>query len=104
MCDGEDLRYLPLIDRKKRLCSVPQKRAKRLLCCDHVEDMGVELFELVCQRDLEGVVAKRKFDPDLLDGTALWLKIRDRNYSQWVRRERLSERTTDTKSRFQVAL
>ena len=34
-----------------------------LLYCDHVEGTGEELFHLVCQRDLEGVMAKRKFDP-----------------------------------------
>ena len=52
--------------------------------------MGEELFHLVCQRDLEGVVAKRKFDPYL--PSASWLKIRNLNYSQWLGREELFER------------
>jgi len=52
--------------------------------------MGEELFHLVCQRDLEGVVAKRKFDAYL--PSASWLKIRNRKYSQWVGREELFER------------
>ena len=30
------------------------------LYCDHVEERGEELFQLVCRRDLEGIVAKRK--------------------------------------------
>jgi len=81
-CDGEDLRYLPLIDRKRRLRSVVPRGGERLLYCDHVEDTGEELFALVCQRDLEGVVAKRKFDPYL--PSASWLKIRNRKFSQWV--------------------
>jgi hypothetical protein len=38
---------------------------ERLLYCGHVEGRGEELFHLVCQRDLEGIVAKRKFDPYL---------------------------------------
>jgi hypothetical protein len=37
-------------------------------------------------------VAKRRFDPYLLDGTVRWYKIRNRNYSQWVGRELLFER------------
>ena len=49
------------------------------------------MFQLACKRDLEGIVAKRKFDPYLLDN-AKWYKIRNRNYSQWVGREKLFER------------
>ena len=51
----------------------------------------MSLFRLACKRDLEGIVAKRKFDPYLLDN-AKWYKIRNRNYSQWVGREKLFER------------
>ena len=62
-CNGEDLRCLPLADRKHRLSGLVSSNGQRLLYCDHVEGMGEELFHLVCQRDLEGVMAKRKFDP-----------------------------------------
>ena len=27
---------------------------------DHVEGRGVDLFRIVCERDLEGIIAKRK--------------------------------------------
>ena len=90
-CDGEDLRYLPLIDRKHRLRGVVPKQGERLLYCDHVEGIGEKLFQFACERDLEGIVAKRKFDPYLPD-SATWLKIRNRNYSQWIGREELFER------------
>ena len=89
--DGEDVRYLPLIDRKQRLRRVVPKRGERLLYCDHIEESGEPLFELACTRDLEGIVAKRKGDPYLPDH-ATWLKIRNRNYSQWFGREELFER------------
>jgi bifunctional non-homologous end joining protein LigD len=82
--NGEDLRYLPLADRKHRLHGLVPTNVERLLYCDHVEGMGEVLFHLVCQHDLEGIVAKRKFDPYLLDRSTSWLKIRNRNYSQWV--------------------
>jgi bifunctional non-homologous end joining protein LigD len=59
-CDREDLRCLPLIDRKGRLLSIVPQRDERLLYCDHVEQDGEKLFRLACQHDLEGIVAKWK--------------------------------------------
>lgn len=84
--NGEDTRYLPLVDRKQRLRRVMPRHGERLLYCDHVEMLGQELFQLACERDLEGIVAKRKFDPHLPDH-ASWLKIRNHNDSQWIGRE-----------------
>jgi hypothetical protein len=45
---------------------------------------------------LEGIVAKRKFDPYLCDRSTSWLKIRNPNYSQWIGREELFERERST--------
>jgi len=83
--------YSPLTDRKHRLRSVIPGASDRLLYCDHVHHDGEKLFELACSHDLEGIVAKRKSDP-YLEGHASWLKIRNRNYSQWVGREDLASR------------
>lgn len=93
--NGEDLRYLPLTDRKLRLRSVVPQRGERLLYCDHVEHDGEGLFRLACDNDLEGIVAKRKSDPYLPEH-AQWLKIRNVNYSQWQNRERLFERERES--------
>lgn len=90
-CDGEDLRYLPLIDRKLRLRSVVPSNGARLLYRDHVEANGDPLF-MVCEHDLEGVVAKWKSAPCLPSEPTSWLKIRNRSYSQWIGREELFER------------
>src|SRR5207248_8087544 len=38
--NGEDLRYLPLIDRKLRLRRVVATQAERLLYCDHIDADG----------------------------------------------------------------
>jgi bifunctional non-homologous end joining protein LigD len=89
-CNGEDLRYLPLTDRKHRLQGIAPGSGERLLYCDHIEERGEHLFRLAIKRDLEGIIAKRKFDPYLLDN-AKWHKIRNRNYSQWIGREKLFE-------------
>jgi bifunctional non-homologous end joining protein LigD len=89
--NGEDTRYLPLTDRKLRLRRVVPKRGERLLYCDHVEENGDAFFALACDRDLEGIVAKRHGDPYMPDH-ATWYKIRNRKYSQWIGREELFER------------
>jgi hypothetical protein len=69
--------------------------------CDHVERDGESLFRLVCENDLEGVVAKRKFDPYIPD-QASWLKIRNTNYSQWEGREEIFNRERETDPDFSV--
>ena len=45
---------------------------------------------MACEHDLEGIVAKHKFDPYL--PSTEWLKIRNRRYSQWSGRHELFER------------
>ena len=89
--NGEDLRYLPLADRKLRLHAVVPRRGERLLYCDHIDVDGEGLFRLACENDLEGIVAKRR-DAPYLPEHASWLKIRNQTYSQWVRRQELFER------------
>jgi len=44
---------------------------------------------LVCEKDLEGIVAKEKFAP--YQPETRWLKIRNQSYSQWAGREELFE-------------
>jgi bifunctional non-homologous end joining protein LigD len=51
--NGEDLRYLPLIDRKLRLHAVVPKRGERLLYCDHIDQDGEGLFRLACETILK---------------------------------------------------
>ena len=91
-CEGEDQRHMSLIDRKHRLRSVIPNRGERLLYCDHIEQDGERMFRLACEHDIEGIVAKHKGGLYLPDRETTWLKIRNRSYSQWVRREELFER------------
>ena len=99
--NGEDTRYLPLTDRKQRLRTVVPKRGERLLYCDHVDGDGEGLFRLVCENDLEGIVAKCKSDPYLPEH-ANWFKIRNHGYSQWANREELFERERERDPDFRV--
>jgi bifunctional non-homologous end joining protein LigD len=64
--EGYDLRYNALIERKaelrRLLSTVPI--SSRMRYVDHVDANGSGLFELVCRRDLEGIVAKlRRLGP-----------------------------------------
>jgi len=94
--DGEDLRHLPLFERKLRLRFVAPRGGERLLYCDHVEQDGEALFRLACERDLEGIVAKKKSAAYLPHEESTWFKIRNRSYSQWIGREQLFERERET--------
>jgi hypothetical protein len=101
--NGEDTRYLPLVDRKQRLRQIVPKAGERLLYCDHVEASGEQLFRLARQQDLEGIVAKRKADSYLPDH-AEWVKIRNQSYSQWIGREELFERERKQEPSFSTGL
>ena len=61
--DGVDLRDLPLVERKAKLRKLIPRTPSRVLYLDHINGKGVELFEMVCKLDLEGVVAKPKLSP-----------------------------------------
>ena len=60
--DGQDLRALPLLLRKKMLRKIIPAKDTHLLYVDHTED-GHGLYDLVCQQDLKGVVMKLKESP-----------------------------------------
>jgi ATP-dependent DNA ligase len=83
------------MDRKRRLRSVLPQRSDRIIYCDHVEYEGEGLFLLACKHDLEGIVAKPKHNPYLQDHAG-WLKIRNRQYTQWAGREKLFERERES--------
>lgn len=60
-----------------------------LLYASHIERTGVEFFRLACERDLGGIVAKRKH---AAYGEG-WFKIRNQNYSQYEGRHELFRKT-----------
>jgi bifunctional non-homologous end joining protein LigD len=80
--NGEDLRQEPLIVRKDKLAGlVLSSDCKRIMYAQHVEKYGKQLFAEICDKDLEGIVAKRKLSIYKDDRTG-WLKIKNRSYSQ----------------------
>lgn len=45
-CDGQDLRYSPLTERKQKLRTILPTRSERVLYCDHVEGEEKASFSL----------------------------------------------------------
>ena len=80
--NGDDLRSLPLIERKQRLHELVRgSRCHAIVYAQHIEGLGIGLFEEICARDLEGIVAKRKRGVYKNNGLG-WKKIKNPKYSQ----------------------
>ncbi len=75
-CDGHDVRTMPLEDRKQLLASViPANSVLRY--SDHVQTHGEALFSKMQQRQLEGIVAKKRTSTYAEgDRGSAWLKIK----------------------------
>jgi bifunctional non-homologous end joining protein LigD len=90
--DGDDLRDLPLIKRKRRLARLIGSRAKRraIRFTEHLTGDGSTVFEHVCRMGLEGIVSKRTDARYRSGPSKTWLKSKN-PASEAVRREREEE-------------
>jgi bifunctional non-homologous end joining protein LigD len=98
--DGEDLRPLPLIERKRLLRSIVPGQPSVMLYAEHVGSYGVEFFRLACEQDLEGIVAKAKHAAY----GEKWFKIRNPGYSQYEGRRELFESRRQTAASKQASI
>ena len=109
---GQDLRPLPLVERKKRLKRLLARRSNHLVAMAmSVEGTGKALMAAVEKHDLEGIVAKRKADP--YRRGVRWWKIKNPAYSQaegrhelfngdWRTIARLRENSANLRVRFRL--
>lgn len=76
--DGQDLRALPLIERKRRLERLLAGQPKKgpLFYSSHVEGKGGQVFRQACDLALEGIVSKRIADPYRSGRTKSWIKAK----------------------------
>jgi bifunctional non-homologous end joining protein LigD len=83
--DGEDLRALPLGDRKKRLARLLGGRRLGIVLSDHTDEDGALLFVHACRMGLEGIVSKKLTAPYRSDRSTQWLKIKNPNSPAMIR-------------------
>ena len=90
--DGEDLRVLPLIERKRRLAQLIGKTKNRraIQYVEHLKGNGASVLDYVCRLGLEGIVSKRVDAPYRSGPSKTWLKSKN-PASEAVRREREEE-------------
>lgn len=79
--DGEDLRGLPLLERKERLRESFDD-TKTLIYASGVQAAGEWVFEKAASLDLEGMVAKRLSSTYQKGRSRDWLKIKHAGYSR----------------------
>ena len=90
--NNEDLRNLPLVERKLRLRQlIRTSRNRSLLYASHMESQGVRLFKAICEQDCEGIDGKYKRGAYAAKPVS-WVKILNPSYSQMRGREEMFER------------
>lgn len=79
---GEDLRDLPLVERKARLqaalATAGKRAGRRLRFVDHFETAGDAVLQSACRMSLEGIVSKRLDAPYRSGRGEAWLKAKCR--------------------------
>jgi len=100
--NDRDLRQLPLIQRKEKLRRLIERSGSTdIICGKYVEERGIDLFNEVCKRNLEGVVAKPKNGTH--SAVSGWLKIKNPNYTQSDQRHELFESFKSKATRLRLA-
>jgi bifunctional non-homologous end joining protein LigD len=82
--DGEDLRTLPLTERKARLRKLVPLRSALLRYSDHHAGQGGRLLAQACSHKLEGIVSKRADAPYVSGRSAGWVKSKCRERQEFV--------------------
>jgi bifunctional non-homologous end joining protein LigD len=83
--DGEDLRTMPLCDRKKRLARLLARRRIGIVLSQHTADDGATIFQQACRMGVEGIVSKRLSAPYRSGLCGDWLKIKNPDSPAMVR-------------------
>lgn len=83
--EGDDLRELPLFERKGRLAQLLRGRAQGIFVAPFERgEIGPSLFDAACRMKLEGIVSKhreRRYRPRTCD----WIKVKNRLHPAYSR-------------------
>jgi bifunctional non-homologous end joining protein LigD len=83
--NGDDLRRVPLLERKQRLASLLERTKDPLLrYSEHYEGDGQTIFEHACLHGLEGLIAKRRESFYLAGRSRDWIKVKCRRRQEFV--------------------
>jgi bifunctional non-homologous end joining protein LigD len=83
--DGQDLRGLPLSDRKKRLARLLARRRVGIVLSTHTDEDGATIFQQARRMGLESIVSKRLSAPYRSGRTRDWLKVKNPESAAMVR-------------------
>ncbi len=85
--DGDDLRRLPLSERKARMRKLLSRSADGIQYLEHAEGDGDAMYEAACRLDLEGILSKRLTAPYKSGPCKSWIKIRNLKSPAYLRIE-----------------
>jgi ATP-dependent DNA ligase len=84
--DGEDLRAMPLSDRKKRLARLVDKRRRLgIVLSTYTDYDGAAVFRHACWMGLEGIVSKRLSAPYRSGPSRDWIKVKNPDSPAMIR-------------------
>jgi bifunctional non-homologous end joining protein LigD len=75
--DGEDLRPLPLGERKKKLAKLLARVPAGNQFNEHTDEDGGTVFRHACKLGLEGIVSKRLSAPYRSGPSQDWIKVKN---------------------------
>ncbi len=73
--NGEDLRPLPLGERKAKLAKLLARSRTGIVFNEHTDQDGATVFRHACKLGLEGIVSKRLTTPYRSGQSRDWLKV-----------------------------
>jgi bifunctional non-homologous end joining protein LigD len=83
--DGQDLRALPLGERKRRLARLMGERRLGIVLSEHTDEDGATIFQHACKMGLEGIVSKRLSAPYRSGPSRDWIKIKNPDSPAMIR-------------------
>jgi bifunctional non-homologous end joining protein LigD len=83
--DGDDMRRLPLADRKAALRKLLGRTREGIQYVAHAEMCGEEAFAAACELGIEGIVSKRLTAPYKSGQCKSWIKVRNPKSPAYLR-------------------
>ncbi|SDN84229.1 non-homologous end-joining DNA ligase [Ensifer sp. YR511] len=74
--DGQDLRMMPLAERRQLLELIVSGKTGAIRFSEEVHAEGAEFFRVACEHGLEGIIAKKRDAPYRSGRRPEWLKIK----------------------------